>query len=380
MKEENKNLLGEPVIEYEDSVDQLQLEKPLFDPKLIKIETKTPSLDTLINRIKRESVQLNTDTYFQRQNDLWDKTRQSRLIESILIRFPLPAFFFDATDDDNWLVVDGLQRLSSIRNFVVNQSLALTNLEFLTHLNGKKWAELPENLRRVIEETQVVIYKIMPGTPTDVKFNIFKRINTGGLILEAQEIRHALFQGKPARFIYELASSEAFKRATNHSVSTDRMEDRAFANRFLSFYLFGVERYGTKESGSDLDTFLSYAMAALYDKTEQELQLIRSDFDRAMEAIWEIFGEDAFRRITGVKSSRINKALFDALSTQVALLGQQELQTLLLNKDFFRELFRSALADNKEFIFSITSATAVRARVQIRHDVVRSLIEKSIAL
>jgi hypothetical protein len=136
------------------------MEKP-FDPTKINIETKTPSLDTLIKRIKHGTVQLNTESYFQRNVNLWDEVKQSRLIESILIQFPLPAFFFDATDDENWLVVDGLQRLSSIRNFCVEQDdqrkLKLTNLEFLTQFNGFSWEDLPGNLQTRIEESQVVI-------------------------------------------------------------------------------------------------------------------------------------------------------------------------------------------------------------------------------
>ncbi|MDP3441669.1 MAG: DUF262 domain-containing protein, partial [Ignavibacteria bacterium] len=267
MQEENNYITNEPEVENEDLNGGAIMEKPI-DPTLIKIETKTPSLDTLIKRIKGKSVQLNTESYFQRKDDLWDKTKQSRLIESILIRFPLPAFFFDATDDNNWLVVDGLQRLSSIRNFAVDKSQPLTNMEFLTHLNGKYWDELPENLQRLIEEAQVVIYKIMPGTPTDVKFNIFKRINTGGLVLEPQEIRHALFQGKPAVFIYELAKMDEFLKATENKIATHRMLDRDFANRFLGFYLLGVENYGTKDYGLDLDSFMSKAMAEMYSKTE----------------------------------------------------------------------------------------------------------------
>ena len=269
--------------EKEQIDDQARLMEKPFDPTLIKIETKTPSLDTLIKRIERKSIQMNTETYFQRKDDLWDKTKQSRLIESILIRFPLPAFFFDASDDNNWLVVDGLQRLSSIRNFVVDKTQPLTNLEFLTHLNGKYWDDLPEDLQRVIEEAQVVIYKIMPGTPTDVKFNIFKRINTGGLILEPQEIRHALFQGRPATFIYELANFKEFKEATNYKIKSERMLDRDFANRFLGFYLLGIENYGTKEFGYDLDSYMSKAMAEIYLKSEEDLANICNDFITSMK-------------------------------------------------------------------------------------------------
>jgi hypothetical protein len=282
---------------------------------------------------------------------LWDKTKQSRLIESILIRFPLPAFFFDATDDNNWLVVDGLQRLSSIRNFVVNKSQPLTNLEFLTHLNGSFWDDLPENLQRLIEETQVVIYKILPGTPIDVKFNIFKRINTGGLVLEPQEIRHALFQGKPATFIYELANNEEFKKATENKISANRMLDRDFVNRFLAFYLLGVEKYGTKEFGLDLDSFMSNAMAALYTKTDIELDKIKSDFKNAMKLTKNIFNREAFRKVS-VNYDRlppINKALFDAISTQFALLNETESAKLLTNGKLFKELLSKELTTNNDF-------------------------------
>ena len=138
----NENdLLDEPIEAGDGTEKEVEdnslvlMEKP-FDPTLIKVETRMQSLDSLIKRIGRFSIQMNTKSYFQRQDDLWDKTKQSRLIESILIRFPLPAFFFDASNDNKWLVVDGLQRLSSIRNFA-SKNQPLTNMEFLTHLNGK---------------------------------------------------------------------------------------------------------------------------------------------------------------------------------------------------------------------------------------------------
>lgn len=379
MQEENNNIVYEPEVEPEDLNGGVIMEKP-FDPTLIKIETKTPSLDTLIKRIKGKSVQLNTESYFQRKDDLWDKTKQSRLIESILIRFPLPAFFFDATDDNNWLVVDGLQRLSSIRNFVVDKSQPLTNMEFLTHLNGKYWDELPENLQRLIEEAQVVIYKIMPGTPTDVKFNIFKRINTGGLVLEPQEIRHALFQGKPAIFIYELARTKEFLKATESKIATHRMLDRDFANRFLGFYLLGYENYGTKEYGLDLDSFMSKAMAEIYSKNDNELGKIKADFSRAMDLSRKIFGREAFRKVRGSfdRLPPINKALFDALATQLALLDDIESEKLITNANLFKELLSKELATNNDFFMSVTSATGDKSRTLLRHTIVKDLIGKTI--
>jgi len=354
------------------------MEKP-FDPTLIKIETKQPSLDLLIKRIKRNSIQMDTSNYFQRQDDLWDKTHQSRLIESILIRFPLPAFFFDASDDDNWLIVDGLQRLSSVRNFVLGNQ-PLSNLEFLTHLNGTKWNELPDNLQRQIEETQVVIYKIMPGTPADVKFNIFKRINTGGLVLESQEIRHALFQGKPSKFISELANLEEFKKATDYKIKTHRMLDRDFANRFLAFYELGVDNYGSKEYGQDLDTFMSKAMASVYDKTDDELNIIKLKFAGAMKLAKTIFGKETFRKVYRdyKRVPPINKALFDAISTQFALLKNDEVISLKENKTLLKKLLKTELRNDETFFKSVTSSTGNKSNTQYRHQKVSELIQNAI--
>lgn len=358
-------------IEQEEMDDKVQLMDKPFDPTLINIETKTPSLDTLIERIKENSIQLKTESYFQRQGDLWDPTKQSRLIESIIIQFPLPAFFFDATDDNNWLVVDGLQRLSSIRNFIVKKSLKLTNLEFLAKFNGLGWDELPSNIQRTIKESQVIINKILPGTPTDVKFNIFKRINTGGLVLEPQEIRHALFQGKPAKFIRELAETPEFLEVTRNKIATHRMLDRDFANRFLCFYLLGYDDYQ-----SDLDTYMSQSLAIINQKSDKEIEKIKYDFKEAMKLSYSIFEEEAFRKVCyGYdRLPPINKALFDAISVQFALLSDDERAMLRDKKLQMKEGLYDALSSDEYFFRSVTSATGDRKRVIHRHETVKELI------
>lgn len=356
--------------------NQSLMEKP-FDPTLIKIETNTPNLNALIRRIKDGSIQMDTSNYFQRGDDLWDNTQQSRLIESILIRFPLPAFFFDASDNDNWLIVDGLQRLSSIRNFIVLKKQPLKNLEFLTHLNGMYWDDLSANLKRDIEEAQVVIYKIMPGTPPDVKFNIFKRINTGGLMLETQEIRHALFQGLPSKFVTELANTKEFKDVTQHKINPRRMLDRDFVNRFLAFYLFGVENYGTKEFGQDLDTFMSKAMASIYNKSEEELAQVKEAFIKSMNLAKLIFKEEAFRKVYKPyhRKPPINKALFDAISTQFALLSKDEEEILKKNKKQFKKILKNSLASDEYFFTALTSSTGNKNKTHYRHKKINELIQ-----
>jgi hypothetical protein len=364
-------------VEREEVDESIKLMDKPFDPTKINIDTKTPSLDTLIKRIKGETVAMNTEEYFQRKDDLWDVVKQSRLIESILIRFPLPAFFFDASDDNHWLIVDGLQRLSSIRNFCVTKTLKLTNLEFLTQLEGDGWDDLPEDLQRVIEESQAVIYKIMPGTPTDVKFNIFKRINTGGLVLEPQEIRHALFQGKPAEFVAKLAGTDEFLRATGGRIKTHRMLDRDFVTRFLCFYFFGHEKYQP-----DLDTFMSKAMAYIKAVEPAHLETVEADFKKAMNLSYKIFKEEAFRKIVLNKEYQrlppINKALFDALTAQFAELNEDDVNSLANNGEEFKQLLKNELTKQDQFFVSVTSGTGDKSRVQYRHNKVKELINTCI--
>ena len=348
------------------------MQKP-FDPTKINIDTRTPSLDTLIERIRFNEIELKTESYFQRNPDLWDDTKKSRLIESILIQFPLPAFYFDGSDKNKWLVVDGLQRLSSIKDFVIDNNLVLTNMEFLVQLNGKKYSDLNRNLQRIIKSAQVVVYVIQPGTPTDVKYNIFKRINTGGLVLTSQEIRHALFQGKPATFIAELASSESFLSATGRKINPKRMLDRDFANRFLCFYLLGYEKYQP-----DLDTYMSRAMSKVEELTIAELDLIKRKFDRSMNLAEYIFGNEAFRKVFKKEHNRlppINKALYDVISTQFALATPRQVESLKVNSITFKKALRELLANNEKFFSSVSSSTGDRVRVVYRHTMISELIK-----
>ena len=349
------------------------IEKP-FNPKEINIKSKTMSLDNIIKRIRESEIDMAPD--FQRKGDLWTPDKQSRLIESMLIKLPLPAYYFDGTEDEKWLVVDGLQRLSAIKNFVVDESLRLQGLEFLENISGKTFSELPRNYRRMIEETEIVAYIINPGTPADVKFNIFKRINTGGLVLEPQEIRHALNQGIPSKFVAQLAQLESFKEATQNVIATDRMLDREFVTRFLAFYLNGPKGYKP-----DLDTFMTSSMGQLKSKTTDELNKITEAFDKAMKLSKIIFGKWAFRKVYSIEERRkpINKALFEVWSVELAnFTPEEQKRAELRKKDIFQE-FTKLMNDDETFVAAITSATGDKGRVNYRYNKIHELLNKCIS-
>jgi len=166
----------------EDDNDEECIVDP-FDPDSISIEQKPVPMDTLIRRLKQKSILLSPD--YQR-NEVWDNKRRSRLIESIMLKIPLPMFYVASTENGTWEVVDGLQRLSTIRNFILGDKdgkpLILNDLEFLgKKLNDKTFKAIEDDqsqqrLINTIMETEMRFTVINPGTPEAVKRNIFKRI------------------------------------------------------------------------------------------------------------------------------------------------------------------------------------------------------------
>ena len=342
-----------------------------FNPALIRVDTRPMTINLLLTRIAHEELDLQPS--FQRKGGIWNEGAQSRLIESMLIRIPLPAFYVDATNDDKWLVVDGLQRLTTLKRFIVDQTLKLRELEFLTHLQGKTYIDLPRQFQRRILETQVTVYLIEKGTPSEVKFNIFKRINTGGLPLSAQEIRHALNQGKSTEILARLANSKEFKKAIDNSIRDDRMADRECVLRFFAFAITPYTKYKTKE----FDSFLNDRMVDMNKMSDQELEELENRFKKAMVAAFSIFGADAFRKRYRARATRypINKALFESWSVNLSQLSNEQLQRLMVRKDKLIESFMN-LMNNRAFDAAVSQGTGDINKVYRRFDSIKQLIEE----
>jgi hypothetical protein len=375
MSEERLEDISEPEIHSEEPEDdrpsEVHIIRP-FDPTKIRVETQTKTIDNLVARMQHQEIILQPD--FQRA-EVWGDTARSRLIESILIRIPLPAFYMDATEDDHWLVIDGQQRLSTIRRFVIENSLHLTNLEFLTELEGRTFNELPQNLGRRIRETNVTVYLVEQGTPPEVKFNIFRRINTGGLPLSLQEIRHALNQGKATKLLSELAAGEPFRRATAGSVSSLRMADREMVLRFLAFVLNDPEQY----SSTEFDTFLSDVMGQLNIMDDSELSALSRRFAVAMQRSEQLFGRYAFRKQVSVDGRRqpINKALFESWSVNLDGINDEQMTLLCGRKEELTRRFVE-LINNPLFLNAVSQGTGDVRKVQLRFQEIKRIIEETL--
>ncbi|HEX8672414.1 MAG TPA: DUF262 domain-containing protein [Longimicrobium sp.] len=341
-----------------------------WDPTKSKFETRPYTVDLLLRRVDHGEIDLEPD--FQRKAGLWSGEQKSRLIESLLVRIPLPAFYFDATNESKWLVVDGLQRLTVFREFV-RGDMRLERLEFLSSYEKLRFDELPRDLRRRIEETQVVVHLIQPGTPPEVKFNIFRRINTGGLVLTGQEIRHALFQGRSTRLLNELAQSSSFKRATAGSIKPDRMVDREFVLRFLAF----MSRPYTEYRVPDMDAFLNGQMAAINKMEDAAISDLSIRFNRAMDAAHRIFGEHTFRKLYVRNQFRmpINKALFEVWSVCLGRLEPSDLDFLVEHREDLISGAMRALND-RPFETAVSVGTQDVKKVHLRFATVAAVVRE----
>ncbi len=359
-------------VEREPQELGLVIDRP-FDPEKIKVKTKAALVDSIVSRISHGEIDLAPD--FQRHAGIWNPVRKARLIESLLLRIPLPVFYVAADVDENWSVVDGLQRMTTINDFVNNRFL-LSNLEYLTQLNGLYFDALPRPMMRRIRETELVVHVIEPGTPEEVMFNIFRRINTGGMSLNGQEIRHALHKGPARDYLKHLAGTEEFLDATERSIRPDRMADRECALRFLAFRITPWEEYKT----NDLDGFLSEAMKKLNEMSDADRNRLEFEFRRVMHAASAIFGNDAFRKryAEGATRNPISKTLFEAWSVAFAGCDDEKIHRLLKIKDKIKQDFIELMKTDRFFDDSISYSTGVPQRVVKRFGAIGTLIESAL--
>ncbi|GAB4162855.1 MAG: hypothetical protein Fur005_21820 [Roseiflexaceae bacterium] len=330
-----------------------------IDSLLIRSETRT--VFEVVRRMSNNQYILDPD--FQREF-VWDETKQSKLIESALMRIPLPVFYLAENPDGRVVVVDGLQRLSTFQRFLKNE-LVLRGLKGNSEeLNGLRFEKLPPKLQNRIEDAQLVLYIIDAKVPDRARLDIFERVNSG-VALSRQQMRNCLYVGDATRWLRERARSQVFLEATGRGLNSHTMRDREAINRFCSFYFSGVEGY--RELKGDIDEFLAQTLLKMNAMGSAQLaQKLTPVFERSMQNNFMVFGKHAFRKHSSPDDSRnvINIALFDVYS--VLMTRYSETFVAEHRVDFNQRFY--ALQTDEAFRNAITISTNDVRNVAIRFE------------
>lgn len=278
----------------------------------IRIEKKSYTFFELKRQYEeRKELQLNPD--YQREL-VWKNKQKSELIESILMKIPIPVFYFFRTEEGKIQVVDGQQRISSVISFM-NNEFSLSSLSIIGNIEGKKFKDLQPSQQRTIEDYSVDVYLIQPPTPEEVMLDIFDRVNRGGTKLNKQEMRNAIYQGKSTKLLKSLSETPSFKEIVGNFIDTQKMKDRYMILRFLSFYLYFSNRLDGVEYKGRLDEFLAEVMKKINGMNEDEIQELFTLFANTMDLLAQHHDSTIFRfHSYGENKRPINMLLFESLT------------------------------------------------------------------
>lgn len=336
---------------------------PLRD-MMVRAEVRTVA--DVVKRINNSRYVMNPG--FQRDY-VWDDRRASKLIESCIMRIPLPVFYVAEGSDGRITVVDGLQRLTSFHRFL-NDDFKLAKLG--RDLDGKTFSGLPIDLRERVEDTQLTLYILDRNTPPRARLDIFERVN-GGVELTRQQMRNALYFGSGTEWLRSMADDDTFLRATAKTLRRNTMRDREVINRFAAFQLFGYKNYHTS---GDMDDFLARAIVKM-NREENGLNDLQLAFTNSMRRNYDLFGAHAFRKSLSegypdVRRTPINISLFDVLSHGFARISDD---MLLCCKDEIIVGVRMLVKD-QDFLHAITYSTNSRLQVGTRFEMTEQLLEE----
>lgn len=326
----------------------------------VLIRTEQRTVKNVVERISNDRFKLDPD--FQRAF-VWTPSMQSKLIESCLMKIPLPVFYVAEDEDGRIVVVDGLQRLTTIFRFL-NDEFSLRGLG----INGK-FSELPIKLQERIEDTQLIFYILDEKAPERAKLDIFDRVN-GGSPLTRQQMRNCLYNGAGTKFVKNLSELKVFEKVTGSSFDPKSMRDREVINRFLAFSLFEYRAYK-----GDMDDFLARALKTLNQLDSSKLAELERKFILALENNFELFSSHSFRKslfraTTFSSRSVINIALFDVFSFALSTINLELVDPVKLKSKL------EDLLDDEAFLDAISIGTNSTRKVHTRFSKVMACLDE----
>ncbi|GAB4058203.1 DUF262 domain-containing protein [Uliginosibacterium sediminicola] len=266
-------------------------------------EVRTESLDLSVGEITslHEAAELVIQPDFQRLFR-WSPEQRSRLIESMLLELPIPSIFVIERESGVFELIDGLQRVSSLIQFLNHRALNLDKLtlqgcDLIPELNGQSFDDLPMTLKLRLKRTGIRTVVIKRQSSQFLRYEMFKRLNTGGAKLSEQDIRNV-----NARMLGDsgVAFYEFLKRCAAHGPYTTTVEllpSTAMdtrTNEELVLRFFATKNYRTNFKGNVSDWLDDFMDSVLLSKNEFDLAAEFEVFDRLFSQLSRLFGPYAF--------------------------------------------------------------------------------------
>ena len=329
---------------YEDEREDYQPdpdEAPVHDRKLFT-QPYDLNVRSLIAEIKDKTLHLrplSERPRFQRKY-VWPNRLASLLVESILLNIPIPPCYFSQNDDFELDVIDGQQRIFSIYRFLDNQ-FSLSALEVLSELNGKRFHQLDRRSQRQIETHTLRAVIITNDSHPEIQFQVFERLNTNTMPLNAQELRNCIYRGKLNDLLGELVIFEPWLKILGKRQPDKRLRDEELILRFFAFYIAGLETYRTPQKH-----WLNDVAASGRRYSDEKIEHLGEVWTETIEKSLLVFpAEECFRRLEdNRKRPVINRALMDLVMTTMVDRTHNELEN---NADQFRRRFADLLKDDE---------------------------------
>ncbi|HOV22545.1 MAG TPA: DUF262 domain-containing protein [bacterium] len=356
--------MNEGELEFEETKEDQPTE---ILPKERRVYSDKPdrSIFELYRQYQKGNLELRPE--FQRLQ-VWDNTKSSRLIESVLLEVPIPVIYLSEESDSKYSVIDGQQRLNAFIKFLEN-NLRLSGLTILTELNGKRFQNIPKNLQDKFENATIRIIEIRKESNPDVKFEIFERLNTGAVQLNAQELRNCIYRGNYNDLLKELAEDKDFQFLLGLKEPHYRMQDRELILRFFAFFHTTHLKYTPS-----MKHFLNKEMEKYRNLNNAEEKELRTVFKKSVGLSKSVFGDKAYRRFVSGSSKdpngywetrKINKGLFDIVMFGFAMYEENQ---IVPNSDQIREKLIWLMTHDLEFIDTITVTTDRKDKIHTRFD------------
>lgn len=343
------------------------------------------NLDYSIDYLKSSlGTSIDLEPQYQRRSR-WDNKKRSLLIESLLLNIPIPPIFLFEIEYGQYEVVDGRQRLETLKDFLDNL-FPLKNLTFWKELNGKRFKELPiiiqrGLLRRTISATVLLAETTRPeDSEIDVRMVLFNRLNTGGVQLNPQELRNALYDGHFNNMLFNISRTDLFTTVWNIPKKTPNEDNdppkalinnalyKSMADCELVLRFFAIRETILENLKGSLKTLLDKSMKKHKDDSKESVEKSKELFNTTLSELYTIFDSNPFVIPSLNKPSR---ALYDSLMVAYSLLTKEQIDT----KENINKKLQESLSVSKSYDILLGKGNSIEA-IKLRIEEAKRILMK----